>query len=105
VLAAEQERRNAREAGLLDEYIRLIQNRIQQNWIRPASARPGLQCEVNVTQIPSGDVIDVRVGRCNGDDAVMRSIEAAVRRASPLPRPSVPALFERNLVVTFSPDN
>ena len=102
--AAEDERLHAEEAGLLDEYIRLIENRIQQNWIRPASAVPGLECVVNVTQIPSGDVIDVRIGQCNGDEAVVRSIEAAVIRASPLPRPPVPALFERNLQVVFHPE-
>jgi len=103
-MAAEEERRAAERAGLLDEYIRLIENRIQQNWIAPASARVGLECVVNVTQIPSGDVVDVRVGQCNGDEAVVRSIEAAVLRASPLPRPPTPALFERNLVVTFRPE-
>ena len=103
-LAAEDDRRQAVEAGLLDQYVRLIQNRIQQNWISPASARPGLECVVNVTQIPGGEVVNVRVGQCNGDDAVVRSIEAAVLRASPLPRPPVPALFDRNLVVTFRPE-
>ena len=103
-LAAEDERLHAEEVGLLDEYIRLIENRIQQNWIRPASAVPGLECIVNVTQIPSGDVIDVRIDRCNGDEAVIRSIEAAVIRASPLPRPPIPALFERNLQVVFHPE-
>lgn len=103
-LAAEGERRKAEQAGLLDQYIRLIQNQIERNWIPPASARAGLKCVVNVVQIPSGDVIDVRVGQCNGDDAVVRSIEAAVRRASPLPKPPDPSLFERNLIVTFEPD-
>ena len=104
VLAVEDERRRAEESGLLDQYIRLIVNRIEQNWIRPASARPGLECEVRVTQIPSGDIVDVRIGRCNGDDAVIRSIEAAVLRSSPLPRPPIPSLFERSLDVIFTPD-
>jgi colicin import membrane protein len=57
-----------------------------------------------VVQIPSGDVVDVKVGRCNGDEAVVRSIEAAVRKASPLPKPPSDAVFERNLIVTFKPD-
>lgn len=102
-LASEEERRQAEQAGLLDQYRRLIQNRIHQRWIRPPSARADLQCVVNVTQIPSGDVVAVHVleDSCNGDDAVRRSIEAAVLRASPLPKPPVPALFERNLVLTF----
>ena len=103
-LTAEEERNQAERAGLLDEYARLIQNQITRNWTRPPSAIVGLDCTVNVVQIPSGDVIDVRVGACNGDDVVIRSIEAAVRRASPLPKPPTPALFERNLVVRFHPD-
>lgn len=103
-IAAEEDRRRAEEAGLLDQYARLLENRIEQNWIRPASAGPGLECVVNVTQIPSGEVIDVRVGTCNGDAAVVRSIEAAVRRASPLPQPPIPSLFSRNLIVNFQPD-
>jgi len=104
VMVAEEERRAAEEAGLLDQYRLLIQDRIERSWIRPASAGPGLECEVSVTQIPSGDVIDVRVGRCNGDDAVMRSIEQAVLRASPLPPPPTPSLFSRNLELVFQPD-
>ena len=103
-MAFEEDRRRAEEAGYLEEYMLFIQNRIQQSWIPPASAMAGLECVVNVTQIPSGDVVDARVGRCNGDDAVIRSIEAAVLRSSPLPRPAIPALFERNLEVVFNPE-
>ena len=103
-LAAVDEVRRREEAAALDEYIRLIVNRIRQNWIPPASARAGIQCTVHVTQIPSGDVVDVRVGQCNGDEAVVRSIEAAVLRSSPLPRPRISSLFNRNLEVIFRPE-
>lgn len=103
-LAAENARRQAERAGVLDEYIRLIEDKIERNWVKPLSAKPGLECVVNVVQIPSGDVVDVSVGRCNGDEAVRRSIELAVRNASPLPKPPTQAVFERNLIVTFRPD-
>ncbi len=104
MLDAEAARRAAEESGLRDQYMAMIQQRIEQNWIPPASASRGLSCVVHVQQIPSGDVVDVRIGRCNGDDAVRRSIEAAVHRASPLPRPPVPSLFNRNLQLTFEPE-
>lgn len=103
-MAAEEERRAAENAGLLDQYILLIQDRIERAWNPPPSAGPGLQCEVSVTQIPSGDVTSVSVGRCNGDQAVIRSIEQAVQRASPLPPPPTPSLFSRNLELIFQPD-
>jgi colicin import membrane protein len=35
---------------------------------------------------------------------VRESIEAAVYRASPLPPPPDPGLFDRNLKITFKPD-
>jgi len=102
--AVEAEANAARNAGLLDQYILMIENRIKQHWDRPLSARQGIDCVVNVVQLPSGDVMTARVASCNGDDAVRRSIELAVMAASPLPKPPNAALFQRNLVVTFRPD-
>ena len=95
----------ARRTGEFDRYIRRIQAAIQNAWIPPASARPGLECVIYVTQIPSGDVTSARIGECNGDEAVRRSIEVAVLRASPLPTPGIAALFDRNLEVTFRPED
>jgi len=40
----------------------------------------------------------------DGDDAVKRSVEAAVYRSSPLPEPSNPALFRPILVLNLRPD-
>jgi colicin import membrane protein len=57
-----------------------------------------------VTQAPGGAVIQVGFGECNGDQAVRESIEAAVYRASPLPPPPDPSLFDRNLKINFKPD-
>ena len=102
---AEEERRDAAVgAGLLEQYIAQIQARVQRNWNRPPTARPGINCVVHVTQVPGGEVVGVRVGECNGDDSVRASIEAAVLKASPLPEPPDPSLFERNLRLEFKPD-
>jgi colicin import membrane protein len=103
-VAEEEARSAAVSAGLLAQYIAQIQARIQRAWIRPPSARAGLRCVVYVTQVPGGEVVSVRVGECNGDEIVRQSIEAAVYRASPLPEPQDPALFERNLRLEFKPD-
>jgi colicin import membrane protein len=94
----------AAESGLLDQYAEIIRQKVERNWIRPASARPGLNCVVLVKQIPGGDVVDVRVAECNGDAAVVRSIEAAVIRSSPLPPPPDPSLFDRSLRFEFKPE-
>jgi colicin import membrane protein len=94
----------ARSSGALASWQSQITARIQRAWLRPASARPGIECVLNVTQVPGGEVTNVRIGACNGDQAVRESIEAAVYRASPLPPPPDPTLFERSLVITFRPD-
>ena len=91
-------------SGELDRYIFAITRRIQQAWVPPASAAPGLKCVVQVRQVPGGQVVGVSITSCNGDAAVQRSIEAAVYRASPLPEPDNPALFDRNLNIIFEPE-
>lgn len=101
---ADEERLNAAaQSGLLDQYAEVIRQKVERNWIRPVSARAGIHCVVNVKQIPGGEVVDVRVGECNGDAAVVRSIEAAVLRSSPLPPPPDAALFDRSLRFEFKP--
>jgi colicin import membrane protein len=100
-LADEEDIRNS---GLREQYAALIQQRVTRNWIRPPEARAGLRCELFVTQIPGGEVVAVKFGSCNANDTIKRSIEAAVFKASPLPKPPDPSLFERNLVLDFRPD-
>jgi len=103
-MEAEEQLLAAQQSGMLQQYAAIIQQQIERNWVRPASATVGLDCELVVTQIPGGEVTNVRVGRCNGDTAVMRSIEAAVFKASPLPPPPVDALFDRTLNLRFKPE-
>jgi colicin import membrane protein len=60
---------------------------------------------LGVTQVPGGEVTEVSVGKCNGDQAVRESIKSAVYKASPLPAPPDAALFDRHLVIDFAPDS
>jgi colicin import membrane protein len=94
----------ARSSGALASWVSQITARIQRAWLKPPSAKTGIECVLYVTQVPGGEVTNVRIGACNGDQAVRESIEAAVYRASPLPPPSDPTLFERDLVITFRPN-
>jgi colicin import membrane protein len=102
-LDEEEGRTQAENAGLLNQYIGLIQQQVVRNWNRPPSARSGLECQVKVAQTPAGVVLSVQVVACNGDAAVKQSIEAAVMRSSPLPPPPDPRLYERNLLFVFKP--
>ena len=104
-LAAEENAQRARASGAGAAWAAAIQARIQRAWIRPDSARAGLDCTVNVTQVPGGEVVGVKINGCNGDETVRQSIEAAVYRASPLPEPPDSALFERHIEVRFKPND
>jgi len=102
-LAAEEHANAVRSSGALATWEAQLKARIERAWLRPPSARAGIVCELDVTQVPGGEVTNVKLGACNGDQAVRDSIVAAVYRASPLPPPPDPSLFERELQITFSP--
>jgi len=104
-MAVEEARMAAERSGLSAQYVAMITQKIIRNWNKPPSAKPGLECIVKVSQIPGGQVVSVKVVRCNGDDTVVRSVEAAVYQASPLPQPPDPSLFERNLQLVFKPQD
>ena len=96
----------ARGAGLLtprQQYIMLIAQRVENNWLRPATTSEEQSCEVIVTQTMMGDVIDVQLKSCTNDKAFQRSVERAVRKASPLPLPPDPELFDREIYFKFKP--
>ncbi|MDJ0812532.1 MAG: cell envelope integrity protein TolA [Woeseiaceae bacterium] len=102
-LTAESNRLEAMQANAKAAYVYAIQQRIQSRWVKPPTAIAGIECIVNIRQLPGGEVVDVSIGRCNGDATVRRSIETAVYQASPLPNPPDPSVFDRNIVLEFRP--
>jgi colicin import membrane protein len=104
-LAQEQQRRRQQLLTTVRaQYIADIANKVERNWLRPTGSR-GSHCRVLIHQIPGGEVIDVRLNECDGDVAFQRSVEAAVRKASPLPLPSDPEVFEREIEFIFKPQS
>ncbi len=94
----------ARAASAKSAYIFAIQQKIKRNWVRPANAEVGLDCVISVQQTAGGEVTKVDFGSCNGDATIRRSIEAAVFKASPLPAPRDPSVFDRDIRLTFRPE-
>ena len=100
-IANEEKARDSRLASLLQQWTALIKQKVSNNWIAPPSTPDGLNCTVLVSQVPGGDVTNVEIPTCNGDDAVVQSIKTAVYRSSPLPSPPDPSLFDRSIKFTF----
>jgi colicin import membrane protein len=102
-LATEEEGEAFARSGVVDEYRALLVQTIERNWNKPPSARAGLKCMLYVTQATGGTVLDVRIGECNGDQAVRESVAIAVQKSSPLPAPRDPRAFQRQLEINFEP--
>lgn len=100
---AEERRQAARRQELLVQYRNAIQAAVERAWIRPEAWPPGTQCTVRVSQIPGGEVVQVNVTQSCGSPVLDRSVQDAVLRASPLPRPPDPAVFSRELEFVFRP--
>jgi len=95
--------RAARLQTMRQRYIMLITQAVERNWLRPASTSNDQSCEVIVTQTMMGDVIEVFLQACTSDVAFQRSVERAVRKASPLPPPPDPEVFDRRIYFKFKP--
>lgn len=102
LLAEENERRSS---SLREVYTLAVILKIKRNWIPPAGSERIPECWVRVLQGPGGIILDVTFGTCKGSTASYRaSIENAVYKAEPLPKPGDPSLFERELNFNFRPE-
>jgi len=103
-LEAEERASALQNSAAANSWHAAIVAKIQRAWNPPASAQPGVECIVLVSQVPGGVVTSATVSSCNvNDDAIRQSVQNAVLNASPLPEPPDPALFERNLKLIFAP--
>ena len=101
-----EEAAQARAQSALSEFIPYIQEKVQNNWLRPLGSPPGLSCVIQVKLIPGGEVVGTRVVRSSGNQLFDESVERAVQKASPLPLQDDPALFKyfREINFNFVPD-
>ncbi|HWT14529.1 MAG TPA: cell envelope integrity protein TolA [Patescibacteria group bacterium] len=98
--AAQRAGTNGRDESLLGQYKVAITGTIDRNWRRPDTLHEGFRCNVDITQIPGGEVIAVDTSSCSGDPNVVRSIEAAVQR-EPLPYRGFESVFARKVTIPF----
>lgn len=88
--------------GLKARYAAALQAAIVAKWIRPDTVPIGAACKLVIRQLPGGQVMGVEVASpCAYDEQGRRSIEAAVRKAEPLPYAGFEAVFSRTLNLNF----
>jgi colicin import membrane protein len=83
------------QAAEVDKYKRLIQDRIRRFIIEPPNLQGNPEVEVDVRLLPGGDVLEtsLRIRRSSGNLAYDQAVERAILKASPLPLPPDPAMF------------
>jgi colicin import membrane protein len=85
------------------DYIRRIQAKIRGNVILPPDMQGNPEAVFDVVQLPSGEIIDVQLGKSSGVRAYDEAVQRAILKSSPLPRPDNPEMFRRNLTLKFRP--
>jgi len=95
----------AAQAGEMDRYIAAIRGKVRGNIIMPPDVRGNPEAVFEVTQLPSGDVLTVRLKRSSGNPAWDAATERAIHKSSPLPKPARSELFRRDLELKFRPQD
>jgi colicin import membrane protein len=90
-------------SGDTDAYRARIAAKIKGNVILPMETVGNPVAEFDVSQDPTGEVIDVRLRKSSGNRTLDEAWERAIRKSTPLPKPDNPAAFQRQLTLRFRP--
>jgi colicin import membrane protein len=81
-----------------------IRGKIRGNIVRPPGATGNPEAIYEITLLPDGSLVgDPKLRKSTGNAALDASIERAIKKSSPLPKPDDPSAFVRVLVITFRP--
>lgn len=92
----------ARNKAIAD-YLSRIRGKIRGNIVLPPEIKGNPEAVFDVTQLPSGEIVTVRLKRSSGHAALDAAIERAILKSNPLPKPENADLFSRSLELRFKP--
>jgi colicin import membrane protein len=92
----------ARNKAQLD-WIDKIRSRIRGYINLPPDIPGNPEAIFDVVQLPTGEIIDVKLRKSSGVRAYDDAVQRAILKASPLPKPVPADLFQRNLELRFRP--
>jgi TonB family protein len=107
---AQSEQASATAGEMSASFVALIQRTVVNYWSRPPSARNGMEAELAIQLIPTGEVVSVTVIRSSGNSAFDRSAVNAVEKAGAFPelQKLPPGEFEktfRRFRLLFKPED
>ena len=93
---------SARNKGLADYQAKII-GKIRGNIVLPPAINGNPESIFVVTQLPSGEVLSVKLKTPSGNQALDTAVERAILKSSPLPKPDDPSLFQREISIKYRP--
>ncbi|MCX7147826.1 MAG: TonB family protein [Rhodocyclales bacterium] len=92
----------ARNKAMTD-YLGRIRGKIRGNIFLPPEIKGNPEAIFEVTQLPSGEVINVKVKKSSGNPALDAAVDRAIWKSSPLPKPEQGDVFDRLLNIPYRP--
>lgn len=92
----------ARNKAIAD-YLGRIRSRIRGNIVLPPEIKGNPEAVFDVTQLPGGEILAVKLKRSSGNTTLDAAIERAILKSNPLPKPEPADLFSRSLELHFKP--
>ena len=91
-------------AGLPDAgYIDRIRTKIKTHIIPPSEIKGNPEVVFNIVQLPTGEVLSVRLVKTSGNALLDSAVERAILKSSPLPKPDRPEQWLREFNISFRP--
>jgi len=84
-------------------YIGKLKGKIKSNVVLPPDIPGNPEAIFDVVQLPTGEVMSVKLRKPSGHKAYDDAVERAILKSSPLPRPERPEQFQRSLEIKFRP--
>lgn len=94
---------SARSSKSKADYQGKIAAKIRGNLMVPPGVSGNPEAEFRVNQLPTGEVVEVKLKKSSGHKALDEAIERAIYKSSPLPKPERPEDFDRALDLKFRP--
>jgi colicin import membrane protein len=93
----------AARARAINDYTGKIRSKIRSNILVPDGIAGNPEAVFDVIQLPSGDILSAKLRKTSGHAAYDAAVERAILKSSPLPKPSEPGLYQRELELRFRP--
>jgi len=93
----------AANSHAIADYMGKIRGKIRGNIVLPPDLKGNPEAVFDVTQLPSGEIMGVKLRKSSGHAALDAAIERAILKSSPLPKPDKAELFNRSLELKFRP--